>query len=410
MKNNIMKKIILPVLFFFILISFNCSSGNEEIKISVTNPVDIERTDEYISINIESLKQKYSDFNFQTFSLYDNEKEIPYQIERGITLSFAVNLGASETKHLTIKNSPPKDFKSRAYAEVSMKVDYNFVNGKYSGGRFQNYDSLKVPAGHTDHNALFRYEGPGWESDKVGYRFYIDWRNRIDIFGKKTNELVLKDVGINDREAKDDSYHSMLDWGMDVFKVGNTLGIGSYGMMVNDSLYMVSERDSVICVIAENGPVKAEVKTNFYGWKAGDKKYDLTSHLSITGGSRLTKAELDINDSPENLVTGLAKEEHSEYFEKKSNGEWSYIALYGKQSLADDNLGIALFYNNDELINQKETSDSYAVLLKPVDGQVVYYFCAAWEKEPEGIKNKEEFISYLDKKMEELNNPVNIEF
>jgi len=78
-----------------------------------------------------------------------------------------------------------------------MKVDYDFKNGKYLGGRFQNFSRVRIPDDHTDHNALFKYEGPGWESDKVGYRLYIDWRNRIDIFGKQTNDLVLSNVGIN---------------------------------------------------------------------------------------------------------------------------------------------------------------------------------------------------------------------
>jgi hypothetical protein len=48
---------------------------------------------------------------------------------------------------------------------------------------------------------------------------------------------------------------------------------------------------------------------------------------------------------------------------------------------------------------------SYIVKLKPENGRVEYYFCAAWEHEPNGIKNRNEFIKYLDDTLELLNNP-----
>lgn len=407
-----MKKIYTLFFLFTSSFFFSCSSGENSFDITMVNPADIERVDEFVILSIDSIKQKYPDFNPESFTVYDNDKEIPCQVENHESISFVADFTPLDKKVITIKNNieNKNNYKSRVYAEVAMKVDYNFVDGKYSGGRFRNYDSVRVPDGHTDHNALFKYEGPGWESDKVGYRYYIDWRNRIDIFGKKTNELVLKNVGVDDREAKDDSYHMMQDWGMDIYKVGNSFGIGSYGMMIDDSIFMVSERDSVICMITENGPVKAEVKTDFYGWTAGNNKYDLTSRLSITAGSRLTKAELMIDNESSDLITGLAKDVKAGFFENKTEHQWSYIALYGNHSLADDYLGVALFYNNDELIKEHKTTDSHTVLLKPAVGKVTYYFCAAWEKEPGGIKSKDEFISYLDITLEKLNNPVVVQY
>src|SRR5690606_41170855 len=63
---------------------------------------------------------------------------------------------------------------------------------------------------------LIRYDGPGIESDKVAYRIYLDERNGFDIFGKKTPDLVLQDVGLDGFE----SYHHPAPWGMDILKVG----------------------------------------------------------------------------------------------------------------------------------------------------------------------------------------------
>ena len=87
---------------------------------------------------------------------------------------------------------------------------------------------LRVPPEHTDHSWFIRYEGPGWESDLVGYRFYLDWRNATDIFGKKDHRYgACKDVG----QDGFDSYHEPADWGMDVLKVGESLGIGALGLL-----------------------------------------------------------------------------------------------------------------------------------------------------------------------------------
>lgn len=107
-----------------------------------------------------------------------------------------------------------------------------------------------MPDEHTDHSYYIRYEGPGWESDKVGYRYYLDWRKAIDVFGKKTGDMVLQQVG----QDGFDSYHELQDWGMDVLKVGNSLGVGSLGLFYEGKAIRVDKTDSVIVRIAENGP------------------------------------------------------------------------------------------------------------------------------------------------------------
>jgi len=279
------------------------------------------------------------------------------------------------------------------------------------GDKFDNVTHLKVPAIHTDHDALFKYEGPGWESEKVGYRFYLDWRNATDIFGKKKDQLILDQVGTNDTVAKDDSYHSMQNWGMDIFKVGSSLGIGSIGIWANDKVNMVSKTDSVVCSIPYTGPIEAEVNTKYYGWQVGDSKYDLNSSFSISAGSRLTKCELEVSKNAENVVTGLAKYEGTELMKSDYKIGWNYLALYGNQTLVNDNdkLGIVVFYKTDELIELFEDQLSHIVKLKPNNGNVTYYFAAAWEQEENGIRNIDEFKKYLDETVQTLNNPVIVE-
>ncbi len=84
------------------------------------------------------------------------------------------------------------EYTKRTQAELSHKTGGQFVNREYAGGSFQNVEYLRVPPEHKDHSWFIRYEGPGWESDKVGYRFYLDQRNATDVFGKLTTDMVLQ--------------------------------------------------------------------------------------------------------------------------------------------------------------------------------------------------------------------------
>ena len=385
-----------------------CSSQNS-IIINITNPTDLNLKDALIETPIDS--------KLQNLSLMSDGEEIPYQLvdEDGKRiLKFVTDINSHQTKEIRLEEpiaSQNKKFNARTYAELSMKTNNVYFEKRFRGNKFENVTNIKVPAIHTDHDALFKYEGPGWESEKVGYRFYLDWRNATDIFGKKYDKLILDQVGTHDTVAKDDSYHSMQEWGMDIFKVGNSLGIGSIGMWADDKVNMVSKTDSVICSIPYTGPIEAKVNTEYYGWLVGDNKYDLISNFSISAGSRLTKCELQISKEAENIVTGLAKYEGTELMKSNFKTGWNYLALYGNQTLVNENdkLGIVLFYKAEDLLELSEDALSYIVKLKPTSGDVTYYFAAAWEQEENGIKNISEFKKYLDETLITLNNPLIVE-
>ncbi len=396
--------------------AINLSASEKNIKVTLTNSINLERMNELVSINVKKLEKSHPDFLLDSFIISDGEKEVPYQVEKDgneTLISFVIDFKPMEKKEITIKYGSDyltkPEFTSKTYAGLSRKVDYDFKNGVYLNGRFENVKEFSVPKTHVDHDKLFQCEGPVWESELVGYRFYLDWRNAIDIFGKKKDGLFLKDVGRNDIDTIEDSYHHMQDWGMDIFKVGSSLGIGSIAMWDGGKVNMIFKTDSIFCEIAENGPVKSAVRTEYYGWLVGHKKYNLFSELSIAAGSRFTKHSVRNDDGAENLVTGLAKEKNGEFFKKNNKNGWSYIAVYGKQTLNDDNLGIAVVYNEDNFLHELEDNLSYVVELKPINKKISYYFCAAWELEPNGIKSKEAFQKYLDESVEKFDNSITIQ-
>lgn len=406
----------------FLLVLF-CSTGlyaqslQQELPlafgIEVKNPLKQQRDNVMVFIpESEILKQNVA-FNPNAFVVVDGKAEIPSQYNRrdaahkGIVLVLD-QMKAGEARKLTVQfkkdGTLARQYPKRTQAELSHKVGGTFQNRKYIGGTFQNVDSLRVPDEHTDHSNFIRYEGPGWESDKVGYRFYLDWRNGTDVFGKKTQDVVLQRVG----QDGFDSYHEEADWGMDVLKVGKSLGVGTLALFHEGQANRVAETDSMISVISENGDVYSSIRTNYYGWKVAGLEMDLHSLLSIHAGSRLTHHQVQVQGaSPQNLSTGLNKDAKAKrYASKGSKDQWGYLASYGEQSLNNDQLGIAVLFRPTDLIAFTEDANSHVVQLKPTGGQLEYYYLAAWELEPEGIKTEEQFMQYLEQTARELANPV----
>lgn len=297
----------------------------------------------------------------------------------------------------------------KTYAEISIAEGGKWVDGTRGHEEyiertsFKNVTHLRVPDKHRDHTWYIRYEGPGWESNKVGYRLYLDWRNAIDIFGKKTDTMVLSKVG----QDGFDSYHEPANWGQDILKVGNGLGVGSIGRLVNDKVLHFKEVDSTFASV-ENGAKKSSIIIDYHGWKTAEDKIDLKSILSIKSDSRITKHTIYPSKAIDGIVTGIVDHKVN-YFEKESaNKKWGYIATYGKQTLVPDNLGMAVFYKIEDTSNIKKGEFDYLVEFKPTTEPIEFYFLGAWEQEPNGIKTQEEFLKYLESKLVELNNSNNL--
>src|SRR5690606_3914578 len=295
--------------------------------------------------------------------------------------------------------STTKAPKSLTYAEISVKENGSWEDGKYNGGSFANVSELIVPENHSDHSGFIRYEGPGWENAQVGYRLYLDWRNAIDIFGKKVDTMVLHQVG----HPNGTSYHDDAPWGLDILKAGKSMGLGGFGRYLDGEVAHFENVGSTRVKI-DNGRDRSMVQIDYTQWTTAGESFDLTANISIFPGDRFSLVELKPSSKISGLSTGIVKFadiplERAEF----DGGEWGYIATYGKQTLAgeDDRLGMALFYNKDQVEQFIEGTDDHLVVFKELD-HIEYYFLAAWEQEKGGIKSEIEFIADLDNKLKML--------
>ena len=293
------------------------------------------------------------------------------------------------------------EYPKRTYAELAHKIGGQFNGNTYEGGfSWVKPNYMKVPGTFRDHAYYIKYEGPGWESDKVGYRFYLDQRNAIDVFGKKTPGIVLPGTGIDGY----DSYHNMSDWGMDNMKVGKALGIGSIAFWDGQKAVRVENRDSAVCFIPTDGKIRSQVNTTYYGWDVGGNKFNLKSLISIDAGSRASHMELQADKYVSNLTTGIIKNKDTELLKSDYNtGDWAYIATFGKQSLNNDNMGLAVFYKKKQLKMLTEDDLNHLVVLTPENGYVEYYFMATWELECQPVNNITDFMNALDEELIRLN-------
>lgn len=303
-------------------------------------------------------------------------------------------------------------------AEISHKIDGEWVEHQkypdssfqeYIGGSFVNVTELTPPEQYTDHSNWIRYEGPGIESDKVAYRVYADWRNGFDIFGKLSPAPALQMAG----QDGYDSYHNLQDWGMDILKVGQSLGAGGFGLWYEQELHLVSDVEQHKINILENGTLRSAFVIEYQGWQNPENAQNLKATFSMQAGSSLVHTRLDFDMPINNMAVGVVKHKETELIIGDLNitgKAYSYIASWGKQALDESPLGMAVFFRKEDWQENTIVDANYIAVLSPSGHpapdnqkaqQLEYYFDAVWAPQS-GITTKKEYIQYLEQQAEKL--------
>ena len=395
----------------------SASTNTALATITLSNPSEFKRSDEPYSISFDKLGVTATSaaglgikINGQAIASQSIDTDGDGSPDSLFTL-LDIDSGASATLKIFPDMEPVAGAK-RTQAEISKKTGGAWQEdpdkpGKqiYVGGQFENVSELTPPPQHTDHSYYIRYEGPGIESDLVGYRVYLDWRNGFDIFGKYTHDMALQNVG------KDgfDSYHEPADWGMDILKVGSSVGSGGYGFWNGDSVERVSDVAGWDAKILDNGNLYAAFAIDYKNWNINNQTVNLSATLSMHGGSRLVHTQLELDQPLDNLAIGLVKHPGTELIEGEVNitgKAYTYIASWGKQTLNDDMLGMALLFRKSDRSEQTVDEHNYVSVMNAAGEDVDYYFLGAWEGEKNGIKTRDAFVDYLEREAEKLTLPL----
>ncbi|EGF91738.1 glycosyl Hydrolase Family 88 family protein [Asticcacaulis biprosthecium C19] len=280
-------------------------------------------------------------------------------------------------------------------AVLNVQDGGRLVNNVITGGVFRPEREYTVPADHFIHDGRIAFEGLGWENDLVAYRLYLDERMAIDIFGKKTPGPVLQNIG-----QGVDNYHEMAPWGMDIFKVGETVGIGGIGVLRGGKAAQLGK--AVISVkVLESGSGHAVSQVTNTGFDSAASR--LVTTLDITQGSALTRVKANATGTTQPLVTGLIKHPGVTVLKGEAGaGGWAYIASWGKQSLAEDDLGIAVFYKPGSVAGGPQDDGSTVFVTFKDPAAIDYAFGIAWTQDQQGVKTLDGFKSWLTARQAEL--------
>lgn len=304
------------------------------------------------------------------------------------------------------------------------------VNVRF-GVRASENDIVKPALSHTFYpNQLpgvmgyqpYQTDGPSWENDCVGFRHYLDGRNSKDVFGKKVKYMSPDNVGINENGVTEDNYHVMEEWGRDILAVGNSVGIGGFGLKIGDDLARlgVTEADSLNNVsetaytVLVNGPVRGLMKFEYLDWnpEGTGRTYQVEEYTTIWPGMHGYQNTVSVSgiQGDEELVIGLVNSRTDKSLMTMEVGEFQVIYTHDLQTYEKEwYLGLALIVPKSSYLGFIEApkegslSNTYLAKMKIVDGkQLSYYAVAAWELADSNFREEAYFRNYLKSLAENL--------
>lgn len=283
---------------------------------------------------------------------------------------------------LSCQETPSQVEKKTQALILTQDLPFSAVDTQKSKEGYFARTSLIIPIDLPPQNTWLMFEGPVLENDIMAYRFYGDSRHRSDIYAKSVNSLVMDTVGWD--------YHNIQNWGADVLKVGNSLGIGSPAIWYQDSLYTFSEYEEKQIAVIENNGETSTIRFTIKGLKIDEYRLDIIHDWSIRSGQYYTSNKLQITRGalPPGacFATGIVK--HLEQIATGDTEDIHYAYNWGRQSFHKENLGLAILIPKELKPTKLENELSHVYLFKESPSTIHYAFLAAWERGGNGIQNE----------------------
>lgn len=300
-----------------------------------------------------------------------------------------------ELKLTAVVSYPEFPLKTSVYLGVDYDRSDNFLE-KDKETRSPENIAMKYPM-------MYQMEGPAWENDKVGFRLYFDSRNGKDIFGKTTADMVLANAG-----TKGQDYHHLGEWGMDVLKVGNSLGAGAAAIMVEDTLVALRNTAAGEYEALIEGPVRTIFELRHQGWDTPVGNLDVTERISIWAGQYGYQEELLCDVEGLVWVSGIVNKHSNEMLQGETE-KAQYIYTYDQQSENKDDMGMGLIVNKAAFVKSAQAPDSVAMVTETYytamkEGK--YYFVAGWELTSPMFESKEGFSKVMEQQAIIFSNPL----
>lgn len=406
-----------------------CTSKNQLV---VTNPLAIDRADETLVISRADMEAKFGATPDGLVPLLKlNGVAIPSQADdmdkngQWDELAFCLNFKASETVTLEVENVPAEQypqFEKRTNLRLGIaQPDHSYLE----------VDQYFAPSCADSFKIIAQGESVSWENDKMGFRNYFDCRNVKDLFGKLKPGFIIDKI--HTPEIPD--YHTLSDWGMDVLHCGSSTGSGGLALIENDSLYRLGSTDIFEYQKVVEGPVRSVFDLKYSGWHVAGQNLTAVERIAIYPGKYWFQSDVTVSGftGQKQIVTGIVTSQlKNEPFDFDANSAYRSIATLDKQSLNNDELGMAVLMKKDEVTKVARATDidffslgyktveekKFSIVISQMyyaaqgiqaDKPARHYFFAVWGLENEKWKSMDNFKAYIASEAEMLSNPIRIE-
>lgn len=411
-----------------LLISILLFSCEKEAKFTVTNPLNVERTDEVIILTKAELAQKVQ-LKAGLLPVFElkNDRILSSQVDdldgdgNWDEVVLLVDFAANEILEIEVDFVPENEypeFEKRTNLRLGIIQD---------DGSYQEVDQYVAPRCDDGFEIISQAEGVNWENDKIGFRVYFDCRNVKDLFGKRLPKMIVDSV----HTPGFGSYHDLADWGMDVLHCGSSLGSGGLALLKNDSLFRLGSTQVYEYQKIVEGPVRSVFELRYSGWDVDGEMLEAVERVSIYPGKYWFESDVTVTGCPEGsqIVTGIVTSHlKRDPFEFQA-GNFQCIGTYDVQSLNKDELGMAVMVPLSEAGKIGRTTDinffklgfetvvekgfshiiseTYYIGQKCESGKAAkHYFFSVWGLDKDQWKSEEGFRKYLAEEAEKLSSPV----
>ena len=406
-----MKKIIYSLL---LTVCCGIASANQTITVTVSNPMNITRSD------VPVVLQLFPYGDVRSALVTQNGQEIPCQLddlnqdETFDELCFLADLDKKEKKEYTVtffETGQPRSYPARVYAEMVMANTKDKTLKKHQQNNYIEAITARGDAAYTYN--LQHHHGVDFESELNGIRIYFDARQTLDLYGKFHKRLELKETQFYTTDEQ-----KVQGYGDDVLWVGQTFGLGAFrGWNGKEPTHVEPVRTRTQRVISY-GPLRSIVELVDRGWQAPSPLTSHPSPLNMTlrytqyAGHRDTDVDVFFNRNVKDyrFSTGIINVKGSEEFSDKKG----LRACWGTDYPSTDTLkwkretvGLAVLVPQKNIASEEPANkDNYAYVLQIDGNHMAYKVTYTSANETFGYHSAQEWFNYLTAWKREVEQPV----
>lgn len=289
---------------------------------------------------------------------------------------------------------------SAGYAAAQVHAHMKLWDRKYRYPRVNSIEFQGDVPPLAMYDAIYGH-GAMWENEYIGFRVYMDHRQSIDLYGKKTAQMELDSTNFYSNPEL-----MAQGFGEDILFVGASIGAGSFRGYDGGQPTFVDPVKARGQRVLQEGPDTAVVEIYATDWQYRGRTLQFRQRFTAVRGHREMQVDVWVEgcSDKEVFATGVQK------LEMKNEGFMEARGLVGswganvpdKDNYPDlvETLGIGLRVPQEYLVKVKEDELNYLCLVHPVRGHIRYFLAAASDmQQKDGFHSSADWFQWLKRNL-----------